>query len=114
MQRWKIQHSLCKVNPKTLIKTIGESGGLGTVATRADVIERLFKSFVLEKKGNDIYTTSKGRQLLELVPEDLKSPALTAEWEQGLTKIANGTMKKADFHERHDCIFKTSRYRNQK
>ncbi|WP_210470542.1 DNA topoisomerase III [Sporosarcina sp. 6E9] len=82
---------------KDLIKTIGESGGLGTVATRADVIERLFKSFVIEKKGNDIFTTSKGRQLLELVPEDLKSPALTAEWEQGLTKIANGKMKKADF-----------------
>lgn len=82
---------------KALIKTIGETGGLGTVATRADVIERLFKSFVLEKKGNDIHTTSKGRQLLELVPEDLKSPALTAEWEQGLTKIANGTMKKETF-----------------
>ena len=82
---------------KELIKTIGETGGLGTVATRADVIERLFNSFVMEKKGNDIYTTSKGRQLLELVPEDLKSPALTAEWEQGLTKIANGQMKKETF-----------------
>lgn len=82
---------------KELIKMIGETGGLGTVATRADVIERLFNSFVMEKKGNDIYTTSKGRQLLELVPEDLKSPALTAEWEQGLTKIANGQMKKEEF-----------------
>lgn len=82
---------------KALIQTIGESGGLGTVATRADVIERLFKTFVIEKKGNEIYTTSKGRQLLELVPEDLKSPALTAEWEQKLTKIAAGTMKKSDF-----------------
>ena len=82
---------------KELIKTLGEVGGLGTVATRADVIERLFKSFVLEKKGNDIYTTSKGRQLLDLVPEDLKSPALTAEWEQGLTKIAAGKMKKEEF-----------------
>ena len=39
---------------KDLIKTIGETGGLGTVATRADVIERLFSSFVIEKKGNDI------------------------------------------------------------
>ncbi|MFS0575952.1 DNA topoisomerase III [Sporosarcina sp. 179-K 3D1 HS] len=82
---------------KDLIKTIGETGGLGTVATRADVIERLFSTFVIEKKGNDIYTTSKGRQLLELVPEDLKSPALTAEWEQGLTKIAKGQMKKETF-----------------
>lgn len=82
---------------KDLIKTLGETGGLGTVATRADIIEKLFSSFVIEKKGNDIYTTSKGRQLLELVPEDLKSPALTAEWEQSLTKIANGKMKKAVF-----------------
>lgn len=82
---------------KDLIQTIGETGGLGTVATRADVIERLFSTFVIEKKGNDIYTTSKGRQLLDLVPEDLKSPALTAEWEQGLTKIAKGQMKKAAF-----------------
>lgn len=82
---------------KDLIQTIGETGGLGTVATRADVIERLFKTFVIEKKGNDLYTTSKGRQLLDLVPEDLKSPALTAEWEQKLTKIANGKLKKAQF-----------------
>ena len=82
---------------KELIQTLGETGGLGTVATRADVIERLFNSFVMEKKGNDIFTTSKGRQLLELVPEDLKSPALTAEWEQGLSKIATGKMKKEAF-----------------
>lgn len=82
---------------KGLIETMGETGGLGTVATRADVIERLFKTFVIEKKGNAIYTTSKGRQLLELVPEDLKSPALTAEWEQKLTKIASGKMKKEAF-----------------
>ncbi|KXH83902.1 DNA topoisomerase III [Sporosarcina sp. HYO08] len=82
---------------KDLIKTLGETGGLGTVATRADVIERLFSTFVIEKKGNDIYTTSKGRQLLELVPEDLKSPALTAEWEQKLTKIAKGQLKKPIF-----------------
>ncbi|WP_313893250.1 DNA topoisomerase III [Psychrobacillus sp.] len=82
---------------KELIQTIGETGGLGTVATRADIIEKLFSSFVLEKKGKDIFTTSKGRQLLELVPEQLKSPALTAEWEQQLTKIAKGQLKKEVF-----------------
>ena len=98
---------------KELIKTIGETGGLGTVATRADVIERLFNSFVMEKKGNDIYTTSKGRQLLELVPEDLKSPALTAEWEQGLTKIAKGQMKKAAFMKDMIDFLKTDRNGNQ-
>ena len=53
-------------------KTLGETGGLGTVATRADIIEKLFHSFLLEKKGNEILLTSKGKQLLELVPEEFE------------------------------------------
>ncbi|MEG0772415.1 DNA topoisomerase III [Clostridium sp.] len=77
-----------------LKKTIGETGGLGTVATRADIIEKLFNTFVIEKKGKDIFVTSKGKQLLELVPEDLKSPTLTAQWEQKLAAIAKGNLNK--------------------
>ncbi|MEG6584687.1 DNA topoisomerase III [Dendrosporobacter sp. 1207_IL3150] len=80
-----------------LRKTISETGGLGTVATRADIIEKLFSSFLIEKKNKDIFITSKGKQLLELVPEDLKSPALTAEWEQKLSEIAKGKLAKNDF-----------------
>lgn len=72
---------------KGLVKTLGETGGLGTVATRADIIEKLFNSFLIEKKGQDIFITSKGKQLLQLVPEDLKSPALTAEWEQSCLRL---------------------------
>ena len=71
-------------------KTLGETGGLGTVATRADIIEKLFNSFVIEKKGKDLYPTSKGKQLMELVPADLKSPLLTAKWEKQLDDIAKG------------------------
>lgn len=82
---------------KELIRTLGETGGLGTVATRADVIDKLFNTFLIEKKGKDLTITSKGRQLLELVPEDLKSPKLTADWEQQLTKIAKGQLKKDAF-----------------
>lgn len=82
---------------KDLIKTLGETGGLGTVATRADIIEKLFNSFLIEKKGKDIFITSKGKQLLELVPEDLKSPALTAEWEQKLNLISKGKLNKNNF-----------------
>ncbi len=82
---------------KSLIKTIGETGGLGTVATRADVIDKLFNSFLLEKRGKDIWVTSKGKQLLELVPEGLKSPTLTGEWEQKLSAIAKGNLKKETF-----------------
>ncbi len=76
---------------KDAAKTLGETGGLGTVATRADIIEKLFNSFVIEKKGKDIIPTSKGKQLIELVPEDLKSPLLTAKWEKDLDNIAKGT-----------------------
>lgn len=86
-----------EVKDKDLRKTLGETGGLGTVATRADIIEKLFKSFLVEKKGKDIFTTSKGRQLLELVPEDLKSPALTGEWEQNLELISKGELNKNAF-----------------
>lgn len=82
---------------KQAVQTLQETGGIGTVATRAEIIERLFQMFVIEKKGNELYTTSKGRQLLKLVPEELKSPALTAEWETNLTKIAHGKMKKEAF-----------------
>lgn len=86
-----------KHGDRELARTLGETGGLGTVATRADIIEKLFGSFLLEKKGQDIYLTSKGRQLLELVPEELKEPELTAEWELRLSHIAAGRLKKADF-----------------
>ncbi len=82
-----------------LIKTIGKTGGLGTVATRADIIEKLFSSFLIEKRGKDIFVTSKGKQLLELVPEDLKSPSLTAQWEQKLEAIAKGQLKQHVFIE---------------
>lgn len=78
-------------------KTLGETGGLGTVATRADIIEKLFHSFLIEKKGNEISITSKGKQLLELVPADLKKPELTAAWEMKLSDIAKGNRKKDNF-----------------
>ena len=82
---------------KEMAKTLGATGGLGTVATRADIIEKLFSSFLLEKKGEDIYTTAKARQLLELVPEDLRKPELTAEWEMKLSKIAEGKLSDRKF-----------------
>lgn len=78
-------------------KTLGETGGLGTVATRADIIDKLFNTFLMEKRGKDIYITSKAKQLLELVPEDLKKPELTADWEMKLSKIAEGRLKKDTF-----------------
>ncbi len=82
---------------KKLAETLKSTGGLGTVATRADIIDKLFNSFLIEKRGKDIHITSKGRQLLDLVPKELRSPLTTAEWEQKLELIAKGKLKKEVF-----------------
>ncbi len=82
---------------KQAVKTLGETGGLGTVATRADIIDKLFHSFLMELRGKEIYITSKGKQLLELVPEDLKKPELTADWEMKLSDISKGKLQKEKF-----------------
>lgn len=86
-----------ETNDKQLADTLKSTGGLGTVATRADIIDKLFNSFLIENRGKDIHITSKGRQLLDLVPEELKSPATTAQWEQKLEQIAKGKLKKEAF-----------------
>lgn len=79
---------------KTVLK---ESGGIGTVATRADIIEKLFSSNYIEKRGNAIFPLSKGIQLVSLVPEELKSPLLTAKWEEQLALIAKGKASDQSF-----------------
>ncbi|ERJ11203.1 DNA topoisomerase III [Haloplasma contractile] len=90
-------HKFMQINNKELKDTLSETGGLGTVATRADIIEKLYKKFFIEKKGNTVRTTSKGRQLLDLVPEGLKSPTLTAKWEQKLANIEKGKLNKNNY-----------------
>lgn len=82
---------------KNAAKTLQETGGLGTVATRADIIDKLFRSFLIEKKENEIHMTGKAKQLLNLVPEDLKKPELTAQWEMKLSNIAAGKMRQNTF-----------------
>lgn len=82
---------------REMVKTLGETGGLGTVATRADIIEKLFNSFLIEKKGQELHTTSKAHQLLKLVPEELKKPEMTADWELKLGKIAKGSESRKNF-----------------
>lgn len=72
-------------------------GGLGTPATRADIIEKLYSTFYIEKKDNVIYPTSKGIQLIGIVPAELKEPMLTAKWEMELEKISKGEAQKDKF-----------------
>ena len=74
-----------------------DANGIGTVATRADIIEKLFSSHYIEKRGNYIYPLSKGIQLVSLVPEELRSALLTAKWEEKLTAISDGKLKSSKF-----------------
>ena len=84
---------------KESAKTLGETGGIGTVATRADIIEKLYNMYYIEKNGKNIVPTSKGKQLIDLVPEELKSPLLTAKWEMALEKISLGKQNPSEFME---------------
>lgn len=85
-----------QITDKTLKAVIESTSGLGTPATRADIIEKLFDNFSIERVGKEIHPTAKGKQLVRIVPEDLKSATLTAKWEQQLQNISQGkqSMKK--------------------
>lgn len=86
-----------QVDDGTLKDALKNAGGLGTPATRADIIEKLFDTFYVERRGKEIHPTSKGKQLIDIVPEDLKSAELTARWEQRLTAIAKGSADDRQF-----------------
>ena len=80
-----------------LHQTLKETGGLGTVATLADIIEKLYNTFLIEKYQQEIHVSAKGKQLLNLAPKDLCSPELTARWELELSKIAKGQLHSQKF-----------------
>lgn len=67
-----------------------EKKGLGTPATRAAIIETLVKRQYVERKGKQLIPTDKGIRVIDVVPEKVKSAAMTAEWESTLQKIAKG------------------------
>lgn len=78
-------------------KILKNTNGIGTVATRADILEKLFNNDYLILDNGKIKTTNKARQLLNLVPNKLKSPSLTATWEKQLDDIAKNKLSKEKF-----------------
>jgi DNA topoisomerase-3 len=92
-----MEHPSSQVSDKAMAKVLEETSGLGTPATRADIIEKLFSSFYVERRGKELVPTSKGVQLVGLVPEELRSPVFTAKMEQRLANIAQGKEKDKDF-----------------
>ena len=78
-------------------KILKQTNGIGTVATRADILEKLFTNDYLVLDNGRIKTTNKAKQLLNLVPKNLKSPSLTATWEKQLDNIAKNKLSKDKF-----------------
>lgn len=74
-----------------------EKKGLGTPATRASTIEKLVASGYAQRKGKQIIPTAEGRELIRVMPENLKSAGLTAEWENRLLLMERGELNGEQF-----------------
>ena len=78
------------VDDEELKEELKESG-IGTPATRAQIIERLIEVGYVYKSKKSLHPTDKGKSLIEMVPEPIKSPETTAKWEKALSKIEKGS-----------------------
>ena len=78
-----------------------ERQGIGTPATRAATIEKLVQKVFLERKGNKktkvLLPTDKGKALITVMPEEIQSPEMTADWETKLLQIERGEMEPSEF-----------------
>ena len=74
-----------------------EKKGLGTPATRASIIEKLVASGYAQRKGKQILPSAEGQELVKVMPEYLKSAAMTAEWENQLLMMEKGQITDAQF-----------------
>jgi len=74
-----------------------EKKGLGTPATRAATIESLVKNGYVERVGKQLRATDRGKELVKVVPDEVKSAKLTAEWESKLQQIEHGSLPETVF-----------------
>ena len=74
-----------------------ERKGLGTPATRADIIEKLVRDGFVKREKKQIIPTEDGMKLITVLPDVVKSPKLTADWENALTLVAKGEMDRDEF-----------------
>ena len=74
-----------------------ERKGIGTSATRADIIEKLVRDGFVKREKKQLIPTEEGVKLITVVPDVLKSPKLTADWENALTLVAKGELERTEF-----------------
>ncbi len=87
-----------EVDDEALAAAMKESG-LGTPATRAEIIERLIRSEFVQRNKKSLAATEKGKTLVAVVAESLKSPELTGQWEQKLKDVEEGQLSGEAFHQ---------------
>ncbi len=85
------------VDDTRLKKVLKDTAGIGTEATRANILETLINREYVAKKDKQLISTKKGRALIELLPDSITNPATTAIWEQELDNIAEGKSDMGDF-----------------
>lgn len=124
-----MEHAGRFVEDETVKEQMKDSG-LGTPATRAAIIERLLKVGYIVRKGKSLLPTEKGKNLIAVVPDALRSPETTGKWEKGLSSIAKGNMTQQRFmasiaryvqflvedakHNRKDVAFAEEAYQGKK
>ena len=74
-----------------------ERKGLGTPATRADIIEKLVKDGFVKREKKQMIQTEDGMKLITVLPDVVKSPKLTADWENELTQVSKGEVSAGQF-----------------
>lgn len=79
-----------QIDDPALKKVLRETSGIGTEATRAGIIETLVQRGFIKKQKKHVISTNTGRTLITILPKEIKDPATTALWEQGLDDIAQG------------------------
>ncbi|MES9927664.1 MAG: DNA topoisomerase 3 [Candidatus Thiodiazotropha sp. 6PDIVS] len=86
-----------QIEDPALKKVLRETSGIGTEATRAGIIETLVQRSFIKKQKKHVISTNTGRTLIAMLPNEIKDPATTALWEQGLDDIAQGKGKLETF-----------------
>ena len=85
------------VDDPKIRQILGEADGIGTPATRAEIIETLFKRGFLKRSGRQLISTTTGRMLISVLPAAATTPDMTAIWEAAMRKIADGKLPLDDF-----------------
>ena len=93
-------HAMETASADSMPESVGRQG-IGTPATRAATIEKLVQKGFLERKGNKktkvLLPTDKGKALITVMPEEIQSPEMTADWETKLLQIERGEMESSEF-----------------